>query len=45
MFTTFLKSRLNCSYNGFYLNQLKDVTDPIIIGEDSIVFATFSTPE
>jgi len=45
MWTTFLKARLNCSYNGFYLNQLYDITEPVIIDLKLTVFAVFSTPE
>lgn len=50
--TTFVKSRLNCSLNGFYFDQLQDVSDPVEvpIGDGSnttetMVFATFTTPE
>ncbi|XP_076811303.1 uncharacterized protein LOC143456673 isoform X2 [Clavelina lepadiformis] len=43
--TTFLKSRLNCSYNGFYLDQIRDVTHPIVTNGRSIVYASFATSQ
>ncbi|XP_028269490.1 semaphorin-6A isoform X2 [Parambassis ranga] len=45
--TSFLKSRLNCSIPGdshFYFNILQAVTDVIHISGKDIVMATFSTP-
>uniref|UniRef100_F6ZX31 Sema domain-containing protein n=1 Tax=Ciona intestinalis TaxID=7719 RepID=F6ZX31_CIOIN len=45
MWTTFIKSRLNCSYNGFYLNELRDVTEAKFVNGVETIFATFSTPE
>lgn len=45
--TSFLKSRLNCSIPGdshFYFNILQAVTDVIHINGKDVVMATFSTP-
>lgn len=45
--TSFLKSRLNCSIPGdshFYFNILQAVTDVIHINGRDVVMATFSTP-
>lgn len=45
--TSFLKSRLNCSIPGdshFYFNILQAVTDVIHISGRDVVMATFSTP-
>nr|CAB3263218.1 uncharacterized protein LOC104266434 [Phallusia mammillata] len=45
MWTTFIKSRLNCSYNGFYLNELRDITKPTMANGQAVIYATFVTPE
>lgn len=45
--TSFLKSRLNCSIPGdshFYFNILQAVTDVIHVNGRDVVMATFSTP-
>ena len=47
--TTFLKTRLNCSIPGqipFYFNEIQGTTDFIDIGQtDKIIYGVFTTPE
>lgn len=46
--TTFLKSRLNCSVPGntpFYFNDIQSTTNFIQDGQDQVVYGVFNTPD
>nr|XP_039256149.1 semaphorin-1A-like [Styela clava] len=51
--TKFEKTRLNCSVNGFYFDQLRDVSEPVDVHVGAgpktetikMIYATFTTPD